>query len=241
MSGSNLWSIRPSTLCSPTPSIAKDIFKLVVCQSNSNIYQFQNDGLIFICGDFNSRCGDLEYFIAGVDYLPERNVVDFTVNAYGDLLIDFFINTNLCILNGRKYTSNDFTSVSTKGRSVVDYCIVPHECIDSFEKFSVIHVTDMINNIPTLNSVANSGVPDHSLLRWNIICNSVEERVDSCSENTSNTFDKFDFDKISRNFMCDHETVSKLNALIDNLEQGMQRQCDIDTLCIVIFHIHILR
>ena len=33
----------------------------------TSIYNYQNEGVIFICGDFNSRCGDLYDFIAGVD------------------------------------------------------------------------------------------------------------------------------------------------------------------------------
>jgi len=66
-----------------------------------DIFKYQNDGLVFICGDFNSRCGRLHDYISGVDVLPERNTVDFTVNSYGELFIDFLINTNWCILNGR--------------------------------------------------------------------------------------------------------------------------------------------
>lgn len=95
----------------------------------TSIYNYQNDGDIFICGDFNSRCGDLDDFIAGVDDVPRRNVVDFKTNLYGEILIDFLIDTNLCILNGRNCLSNDFTSVSVKGLSVVD---VSHECLSSF-------------------------------------------------------------------------------------------------------------
>ena len=52
----------------------------------ANIYQFQNEGLIFICGDFNSRCGNNLDFIAGVDEVSERNVVDFKNNNYGNIL-----------------------------------------------------------------------------------------------------------------------------------------------------------
>ena len=33
----------------------------------ANIYQFQDMGLLYICGDFNSRCGDNDDFIAGVE------------------------------------------------------------------------------------------------------------------------------------------------------------------------------
>ena len=49
---------------------------------------------MFVCGDFNSRCGDKEYFIAGVDTLSH------TENRYGSILYDFLIFSNLCILNG---------------------------------------------------------------------------------------------------------------------------------------------
>ena len=45
-----------------------------------NIYEFQNRSLITICGDFNARVGDQEDFIAGVDVLPDREIIDFTKN-----------------------------------------------------------------------------------------------------------------------------------------------------------------
>ena len=35
-----------------------------------DIFKYQNDGLVFICGDFNSRCGSLHDYISGVDVLP---------------------------------------------------------------------------------------------------------------------------------------------------------------------------
>ena len=46
-----------------------------------NVYEFQNDSIITICGDFNARVGDQEDFIAGVDVLPVREIVDFTENS----------------------------------------------------------------------------------------------------------------------------------------------------------------
>ena len=90
----------------------------------AGIYKFQNDGLIFICGNFNSRCGLNDDFIVGIDDIPERNVIDFTSNAYDNILIEFLINSNMCMLNGRNCINKDFTSVSTKGLAVVDYCLV---------------------------------------------------------------------------------------------------------------------
>ena len=78
---------------------------------------------MYVYGDFNVRCGDLNDFIRGVDCIPDREIIDFHLNKYGELLIDFLINTNMCFLNGRG-KNNDFTSVSTNGRAVVDYCFV---------------------------------------------------------------------------------------------------------------------
>lgn len=73
----------------------------------TGIYRNQNEGTVFICGDFNSRCGDLDDFINGVDNIPIRNVVDFKTNSYGELFVDFMINANMCMLNGRNCTNND--------------------------------------------------------------------------------------------------------------------------------------
>ena len=46
----------------------------------SSIYKYQDEGLIFICGDFNSRCSDNADYIVGVDEIPERDVVDYSCN-----------------------------------------------------------------------------------------------------------------------------------------------------------------
>ena len=114
-----------------------EFFDSLLC----NIYTFQNLGPLFICGDFNSRIGDNVDFISGVDDVIDRNVVDFSTNMYGDKLLTFLIDSNMCVLNGRNYTHNDFTSISVKGSSVVDYCIVHQDNLELFSDFNVITVT----------------------------------------------------------------------------------------------------
>ena len=81
---------------------------------------------ILICGDFNSRIGEESDYIMGVDNIPVRNVIDATSNKHGDHLLEFLIDCNLCIVNGR-VGLNDFTHVSHRCSSVVDYVIVPLE------------------------------------------------------------------------------------------------------------------
>ena len=92
----------------------------------TKVYEFQSLGVLCICGDFNGRCGDIMDFVEGVDDIPVRNVIDETVNYNGEQLIDMLINCNMCMLNGRS-NQNNFTSISTKGRAVVDYVLVFHE------------------------------------------------------------------------------------------------------------------
>ena len=120
----------------------------------------------FFC-DFNSRCGDLKDYIEGVDAIGNREVIDFQVNSYGHILLDFLINSNFCIfVCGRNSNKNDFTSVSTKGSSVVDYCLVSHAVLDKFSDFYVYTASELINLNGNINVVVPSSIPDHSCITW---------------------------------------------------------------------------
>ncbi|ESO86374.1 hypothetical protein LOTGIDRAFT_167198 [Lottia gigantea] len=112
------------------------------------VYCFQNQGILYMAGDFNARCGDEQDFIAGVDDIPGRDIIDTTSNLYGDKLIDFLTSCNLCMLNGRVYGehgSNNFTCVSKRGKSVVDYAITTHEQLSNCKSCSVYLMSDLIN------------------------------------------------------------------------------------------------
>ena len=61
--------------------------------------------------------------------------------------------------------NNDFTSVSTNGRAVVDYCFVSHSNLNSFSNFSVTRSCELINQSDSLRKVNPVGIPDHSLLK----------------------------------------------------------------------------
>ncbi len=51
--------------------------------------------------------------------------MDFTSNCYGKLFIDFLNKVKCCILNGRNFDVNDFTSIGLHGQSVRDHVLVP--------------------------------------------------------------------------------------------------------------------
>jgi len=102
--------------------------------------------------------------IDGIDCLPERQVVDFQYNGYCKLFCDFLIDTSCCILNGRNIIQNDFTYVSTRGSSVVDYTVIPYELMDSFDSFKV-RVTSLAQSIDAAGKYdLRTILPDHSLL-----------------------------------------------------------------------------
>ena len=89
------------------------------------VYCNQNKGYTIILGDFNSRCGHFNDYIEGVDDIVPI-VIDNTENLKGDLFIEFLRDINFAMLNGR-IGVNDFTYISPRGRSVVDYICVPYE------------------------------------------------------------------------------------------------------------------
>ena len=123
----------------------------------TDFYQFENNGLEFICGDFNSRWGrgrgwgDLEDFIVGIDDIVPRSVKDFKLNLYGEQFIEFLINSYMCILNGRfdnDKLEDNFTSISTKGSAVVEYCIVTRSNFLQFSDFRFTSTNNHHENIP---------------------------------------------------------------------------------------------
>ena len=85
-------------------------------------------------------CGDNMDFIEGVDDISVRNVIHETVNYNGEQLLEMLINCNMCKLNGPS-DENNFTSVSMKGREVVDYVLVLHEQLHIFNNVSVQRTT----------------------------------------------------------------------------------------------------
>ena len=131
------------------------------------VAKYQDDkSTTFLCGDFNSRCADSHDFIPGIDHLPDRNVVDFVSNQYGDLLIEFLINVNFSILNGRgELCKNDFTFIGPQVASVVDYCLVPYESMDKFGHFEVLKVSEVVDRASLFDQLGKNVLPDHSLLR----------------------------------------------------------------------------
>ena len=55
----------------------------------ANIYEYQHLGKFIICGDFNSRLGDMADFIEGVDTIQERNIIDYSKICMANFFVNF--------------------------------------------------------------------------------------------------------------------------------------------------------
>ena len=92
----------------------------------------QVEGQVMGCGDFNARCGEL----GDSNGLPNRGCVYLVKNGQGELLVDCMRSSCLVFVNGRQ-GQDQFTCISGRGKSVVDYCLVPEEELMSIRKFVV--------------------------------------------------------------------------------------------------------
>ena len=186
-----------------------------------------------VFGDFNSRIGDSEDFIPRVDNLPPRNTVDFQKNTYCDIFLDFLICTNLCVLNGRNFDTNDFTYVSTQGgASVVDYCLVPYESLAKYGNFNVHLMRQLIESAVGIGSLSTHNIPDHSFRTWHfIVSNSgVNEQIDSKPRLENDVcFIKYDRKNIPPTFMVDQQVMRQINDTIEKLETHESDQQSVDT------------
>ncbi|CAG2252849.1 unnamed protein product [Mytilus edulis] len=206
-----------------TRQVDKDVFFDTLI---TQVYEHQNSGPFLICGDFNSRCGDENDYIVGVDDLCPRDVVDFKRNSYGNTFIDFLVSVNCCILNGRNFVNNDYTCVSTKGCSVVDYCIVPYDYLHLFSNFAVIRANDLV----TLAGYDLSGVDlklisDHSLIKWNFDLSSfISVELLKKEELELSSFNKYDCKNIPTDFMNTDYIYLEINSFIEKFDMIKQEQ-----------------
>ena len=130
----------------------------------SMVYELYDEDMVLIMGDFNARLGTKPDVIDVIDNVPSRNVIDDVHNDHGAILLDFLIQTKCCVINGRVDPLKDgFTSVSTKGKAVVDYIITRHDALHYVRSFSVRNVSDIINEL-NIQDLAHGRVSEHAFL-----------------------------------------------------------------------------
>lgn len=81
------------------------------------MYNLVEFDAVYVCGDFNGRIGHLADWIHDSDLdFPLTRAIDDTVNSHGEMMIEFLRDSKSCVLNGRIFGDDNFTSISVKGR-----------------------------------------------------------------------------------------------------------------------------
>ena len=81
------------------------------------------------------------------DEIRSRMVIDEVCNKHGQSFIDFLNDSKFCVLNGRfGEQSIQYTSISTRGKAVVDYVCVPHDVLEQCLDFKIYNCNDMIDS-----------------------------------------------------------------------------------------------
>ena len=76
------------------------------------------------------------------------------------------MDSKCCIVNGRK-GKVDFTYMSTRGKSVVDYVYIPHDNFETIENFQVNQYNDVIDRL-YCHRLLEGRVPDHGIISFEI-------------------------------------------------------------------------
>ena len=206
------------------------------------LYLYNECSQVYICGDFNGRIGNLSDVVEGIDSLPSRNILDNVIHGHGEALIGFLQDAKLCTLNGRLSPENDnFTCISPKGISVVDYIIVPHDVFHKCKTFNVYTMTDiadMCNLAPLIGNRCK--LPDHSLLHVNFSLeelsssdNSINENVNDINTNINNVSNeyksrRYHFNNVPEFFMSSESWKNGMMQIVDTFINCIHRQEEID-------------
>ncbi|CAG2251540.1 unnamed protein product [Mytilus edulis] len=92
--------------------------------------------------------------------------IDSVCNKHGQVFVEFLTDSKFCVLNGRfGEKSNQYTSISSRGKSVVDYICVPHDIIGSCKDFKIVPCGDVVGAEGIQNLIdTRCKIPDHAFL-----------------------------------------------------------------------------
>ena len=138
----------------------------------------------------------------------------------GDLLVEFMVDSGLCMVNGR-VGQNNFTHVSHRGKSVVDYVCVPYEQLCFVSDFCVHLMSDLVG---ALDYQGVTKIPDHSLLTWSVN-GCIKQRCNEDPIPTQNNV-RYSTSNVPVSFLNDDSSYSLVVETINKIEQNLEHLRD---------------
>ena len=144
--------------------------------------------------------------------------------------MDFLINSNCVMVNGRCAGNNDYTSISVKGTAVVDYTIVSHDYLHNCSEFRVKRAHELFNQTDLVcRCDPDHNISDHSVLTWQYNVDEVSsDTVEVVERDTQVTvIRKYDVSQVPADFMCDSVLEMDATAILANIYQSYVDFCGI--------------
>ena len=200
----------------------------------SQVYLFSHLDAMYFCGDVNSRIGGQLDCLNEVDNIPIRHSIDDCVNRHGEAFLEFLLDSKMCVLNGRINPLDDnFTSISTKGRAVVDYMAVPFDCLGTCLDFKVLPSSKLISDCKCFDLISNRcRVPDHSLLFLKFAMRPQAgntEKINYEPNKEDNTTFKRRLCRCVPNQFCSDKMEKGLKELVDKMQSMQKTQHELDS------------
>ena len=127
------------------------------------------------------------------------------------------IISNLSIVNGRNSTADDYTFESTRGCSVVDYCLTAYETLSRTSNFKVIRASQLVQDTNILGQADFSyALPDHSCLNWSFMLDCKSKA--SIPTSTGCERIKYKVSSIPQSFMLSDNLKDEVFSTIASLE-----------------------
>ncbi len=111
------------------------------------IYRHSDSDICVIGGDVNGRMGNKQDAVSELNAVCERHPLDLERTKHGDAFIEFLID--------------NFASVSTKGKSVVDYLFTKHENVNYCQACRVHTMKELCDSI---GIATKQKLPDHLVI-----------------------------------------------------------------------------
>ncbi|XP_060587764.1 uncharacterized protein LOC132743245 [Ruditapes philippinarum] len=196
----------------------------------AQIYVNSESDTIIVAADFNSRIGSLSDILSELDCIPQRTVLDKTINQHGHAFIEFLNDARFCVLNGRFNINDDnYTSVSRKGRAVVDYLCVPQDNLHLFEGFKVITVQSIVDAHGLHGLLGErSRLPDHNILITEFNTLSSENVGQSCDNHERINCPRYNLQRIPVDFMSSDLSRLALLDIISSIESSRETQTQVN-------------
>ncbi|CAG2186181.1 unnamed protein product [Mytilus edulis] len=153
---------------------------------------------------------------------------------------EFLTDSKFCVLNGRfGEKSNQYTSISSRGKAVVDYICVPHDIIGSCKDFKIVPCGDVVGAEGIQNLIdTRCKIPDHAFLvfdyhyRYNLNSESGNGNKTDINNDvkTDQNRKHFKLRSIPADFMCSDIIKQTINELIRTIEICREEQGEIDSI-----------